>query len=470
MFSVLNRLFRTESFRLTAIFVALIAGAMLILMVLIYATVHQALRADLLDAARSDLASIQKGYDAEGASEAQEVIEQLLFKAGTSKFFVLQTANGHKLTGNLPPMPTKVGTQIFPVPKLLLEDSASANEHVVLGMGAMLAPTVYAFAGRDLYLAQETEEQILRTFGWVLAATLLLALLGGIILSQSFLGRMDAITRTCQAIMAGRLSQRIPERGTRDEFDQLVRTINSMLDRISALMENIQQISGDIAHDLRTPLTRLRHKLELARSEATDVEQYALAMEYAIEESDRILMTFSSLLRIGQIESGANAPPFEPIDLSALLKELAEIYQPVAEDAHHTLRSNIEPNITASGERNLLSQVFVNLIENAITHTPSDTKIVVGLKKVDDQIIAWVDDSGLGIPASEHKRVFRRFYRLEPSRSIPGSGLGLSLVAAIVRFHGAQIELTDNQPGLRVSIIFLPMRSTSVTRASTSSS
>ncbi len=451
---MLNRLFRTESFRLTAIFVALITGAMLILMVLIYAIMHQAFRTEFLAAADNDLTSIRKGYDAEGVSEAKEVIGQRLFKTGASDFFLLQDASGRKLAGNLPAMAPKLGAQSFPVPPSLLNKDENPEVHQIIGKGAMLAPGLYAFAGRDLHLAHATEEKVIGTFGWVLAATILLALLGGAVLSNSFLGRMDAITRTCRAIMAGRMSHRIPERGTRDEFDRLTHTINEMLDRIGALMENVQQISSDIAHDLRTPLTRLRHQLELARSEATNVEQYARAVDRAIAESDTILATFAALLRIGQIEGGANGRAFEPVDLSGLMGELAEIYKPAAEDAGYALDARIAPGIGIDGDRTMLSQVFVNLIENALAHTPPGTRITVGLEKADGRVAASVADSGPGIPECERARVFRRFYRLEAGRSTPGSGLGLSLAAAIAHYHGATVELGDNDPGLRVSVIF----------------
>lgn len=453
---MLNRLFRTESFRLTAIFVALITGAILILMVLIYAIMHQAFRTELLAAADNDLASIQKGFDVEGVSEAKEVIGQRLFKAGASDFFVLEDAAGHKIAGNLPAMAPKLGPQTFPVPPSLLDRGEDPNAHEIIGKGTMLAPGLYAFAGRDLYLAHATEDKIIGTFGWVLAATLLLALGGGVILSNSFLGRMDAITRTCRAIMAGRLSDRIPERGTRDEFDRLTHTINEMLDRIGALMENVQQISSDIAHDLRTPLTRLRHQLELAHSEATTVGQYSKAVERAIAESDTILATFAALLRIGQIEGGANVQAFEPVDLSALLNELTEIYKPAAEDAGYTLTADIAPGIEIGGDRTMLSQVFANLVENALAHTPPGTAITVGLERTDGRVVATVADNGPGIPECQRERVFRRFYRLEQGRSTPGSGLGLSLVAAIAHHHGATVELADNRPGLRVSVTFGP--------------
>lgn len=450
---MLNRLVRTESFRLTAIFVAIILTAMLVLMALVYAITHEAFRAELHSSIAHDLASIEDGYKSEGVSEAKEVIQQRLFRSGGTDYFLLETAARMKLAGNLPAIAPVPGMRRIRMPHKRTEEDED-EDHELVGEGRFLAPGLYVFVGRDLYVANSAEESVLHTFGWVLGATLLVALVGGILLSNSFLGRMDAITKTCRAIMAGHLSDRVPERGTRDEFDQLVRTINAMLDRIVGLMENIQQISSDIAHDLRTPLTRLRHHLEAVHSESSNIADYRQAVEEAIAESETILATFSALLRIGQIESGTAGIPLEEVDLSDLLTELAEMYGPAAEDSGHRLETHITPGITVFGDQAMLSQAFVNLVENAMTHSPCGSAIRISLVRSPDQVVAAVADSGPGIPVEERERVFRRFYRLERSRSTPGSGLGLSLVGAIARYHGARIQLADNNPGLRVEIIF----------------
>lgn len=446
------RLFKTESFRLTAIFAAVFVGAMLILMALVYVIMHQAFRAELLASTDQDLASIEKGYAAEGISEAEEIIAQRLVRPAASDYFILERTTGQKLAGNLPFMAPATGEQVMAMPATLATPEDTEEGHRIIGKGIFLAPGLYAFAGHDLFIASATEEQVLYAFAWVLAATLLLAVAGGIFLSSSFLKRMDVITQTCRAIMAGRLSDRIPERGTQDELDRLASTVNAMLDRISALMENVRQISSDIAHDLRTPLTRLRHRLDLARNEASTVEEYSQAVDQAIGDSDNVLSIFAALLRIGQIESSAAPRNFEPVDLSELLEQLAEIYRPVAEDAGHTLTAAISPNITVPGDRELLSQMFVNLIENAVTHTPPGTAITAALTKSEDTVAASVSDNGPGIPAKEREKVFRRFYRLAPARSQPGSGLGLSLVAAIADYHNGTVALYDNNPGMRVVV------------------
>lgn len=448
------RIFKTESFRLSAIFVTLLVGAMLLLMGVVYVIVNQAFRTELLAAADRDIASVQKALDTEGIQEAKEVVAQLLVKSPAPSFFVLESKSAGKLAGNLPALAPKTGEQMIPMPAGFSRDPDVGEEHHIIGRGVFLTDDIYAFAGRDLTVANGTKEDILNAFVWVLAVTLALALAGGIFLSNAFLGRMDAITKTCREIIGGNLDERIPERGTRDELDRLVMTINTMLDRIGALMENVRQISSDIAHDLRTPLTRLRHHLELARGESLSVQEYDRALDRAISDSDNILTTFSALLRIGQIEGRANPATRDNVDLSELLEQMVEMYKPVAEDAEYLLNGTVAPGIAIQGDRELLSQLFANLIENAMMHTPQGSTISVRLETIDGKAMASVSDNGSGIPADERDKVLRRFYRLERARSRPGNGLGLSLVAALVDYHDATLTLADNVPGLRVVVTF----------------
>ncbi|MDE1987944.1 MAG: HAMP domain-containing histidine kinase [Alphaproteobacteria bacterium] len=446
------RLFRTESFRLTAIFALLFVGATLVLSGVLYAIVDSAFKSEILLNASQDLAAIRKGYSSEGISEATEVVNQRLARPTTSNFLLLQSATGQRIAGNLPAIKPVVGAARLPAP-MIRKDNRGAG-HTILGRGQFIAPGVYAFAGQDLAVLNATERKALRAIGWTLTAALIFAVAGGVILSRGFLRRMDTITQTCQAIMAGRLSDRIPEPGTQDELSRLASTINKMLDRINALMENVRQISTDIAHDLRTPLTRLRHHLELARAEATTVDEYGAAVDHVIEDTDHILSIFSALLRISQIEAGAGRVSFQRVDLQKVVKNLADLYGPVAEDKRHALSATASDHAEVLGDRELLSQMFVNLIENAITHTPDGTQITIDMKTTEEGISVRVGDNGPGIPAGEREKVFRRFYRLEQGRSTPGSGLGLSLAAAIAQIHNATIELTDNAPGLGATVVF----------------
>ncbi len=443
-----NRVFKSESFRLTALFAAMLVGAMALLATGLYIVVDHAFRDEILLNVREDLAAIRKGYQTEGLSEAIEIVNQRLARPANSGAVILEYASGKKIAGNLPSVTVRPGIQY------VTAVTPSGRRQNVYGAGEMIAPNFFAFAGQDLYALHETQEQTVRVIAWILGATLLMALVGGLVLSRGFLRRTDAITRTCRSIMDGHLSQRIPSTGVNDELGRLASIINAMLDRINDLMENNRQISNDIAHDLRTPLTRLRHRLELARAEAATTDDYATAVDGAIAETEGVLSTFSALLRIGQIEAGAGEKSFQHVDLASVVKDLVEIYRPAAEDREHVLDIGKIASADIHGDKELVSQLVVNLIENAIAHTPPGTRVMVSLDQADGKSVLSVADGGAGIPADEHEKVFRRFYRLERSRTSPGSGLGLALVAAIAHIHRADVSLADNRPGLKVTVAF----------------
>jgi signal transduction histidine kinase len=231
-----------------------------------------------------------------------------------------------------------------------------------------------------------------------------------------------------------------------------------MLDRISTLLDNLRQVSSDVAHDLRTPLTHLRNRLEEASRKSVTSDDYAAVVTRAIEDTDHLLVIFAALLRISQIESGSRLAVFSPLSLSDLLERVFEMYRPVAEDQHQTLLQEIENDVRIRGDGELLTQMFSNLIENAIRHTPPGTRILIRLAVSGNTATASIEDTGPGIPAPEHDKVFRRFYRLTGSRTTPGYGLGLALVAAIAGLHNLKIALGDNHPGLcfLLSFDYLP--------------
>jgi signal transduction histidine kinase len=248
---------------------------------------------------------------------------------------------------------------------------------------------------------------------------------------------------------------RIPVRGSGDELDRLAAAINAMLDRISALMENLRQVTSDIAHDLRTPVTHLRSRLERADSDGATAAEYRQALQAAIAKTDDILAQFAALLRIAQIEGGERRAGFAAMALGPLLLHMREMFGAVAEEAGHRLEVDIRQDATIRGDRELLVQLFSNLIENAILHTPAGCHITLTLEVKDDRAIATVRDDGPGVPREEHEKLFRRLYRREASRTRPGYGLGLSLVTAIVELHGAKVEIVElPTPGLCVKLTF----------------
>jgi signal transduction histidine kinase len=271
------------------------------------------------------------------------------------------------------------------------------------------------------------------------------------------LRRVDAVNRTARAIMDGDLSQRIPVVGPRDELGGLAEGLNRMLARIEELMESLRHVSSDIAHDLRTPLGRMRQRLETCRMKTRSKAEYEAAIEAAIEDADGILKTFEAMLRIAQIEAGARRARFSPVNLSEVADNVAEAFGAVAEDEGKRLVATVEAGVAVTGDRELLTQMLANLTENALRHTPAGTRVDLCLERVNGEIRLTVSDTGPGIPPEERERVFRRFYQLDESRSTPGSGLGLSLVAAVAKLHNTTVLLEDNNPGLRVSVTFAGM-------------
>jgi signal transduction histidine kinase len=440
------RFLRTEGFRLSAIYAGVFALSVVILGALVLLTTNQALRDQIVVFSSSDIAAIRDGYASEGIPEAREVIHQLMAGPGSEGFYLLQQ-DGKVLDGNTPAMPAHTGPSQVTV-------SSGGRKHEVLGVGTLLAPGLYVFAGSDTTELHAVQSHILKVMLLLFAGAMLLAVAGGSLVSWSFLRRTDAMARACRDIMDGDLKRRIPVRGTQDELDRLAETINEMLSRIAALMENLSQVSNDIAHDLRTPVTHLRHRLERARDCGT-VEDYRAALETAITKADEILGLFAALLRIAQIEGGARRAAFAPLDLGQLLEQLRDLFEPVADEAGHILRLDGASKSIVRGDRQLLIQLFSNLIENAMVHTPAGTNISLSLRRAAGLAVVEVGDDGPGVPRDEHERLFRRLYRREASRSQPGYGLGLSLALAIAELHGATIRIQDSaKPGLTVEVCF----------------
>ena len=297
--------------------------------------------------------------------------------------------------------------------------------------------------GRDLTAARALEQRLLTGAGWVGGAVLLLGLAGGLLIGRSVARRAAAMDAALAAVQGGDLDRRLPARPGGDEFDRLATRINATLDRLQALMAALREVTDDIAHDLRTPLTRLRQRLDDAARAPTGA-----AIGAAQAEADRLLEIFAALLRIAQVESGTQRAGFTAVDLSAIAESVAEVYAPAAEERGQTLATAIEPGITTTGDPALLTQMLANLVENAIRHGRAGGRVslAVGAEGI------VVADDGPGIPEAEREKVFRRFHRLDASRSTPGSGLGLALVRAVADLHGIGIVLEDAAPGLRARL------------------
>jgi signal transduction histidine kinase len=441
-----TRFLRTEGFRLSALYAGIFSLSILALGAFVLVITDQALRDQIVQFSSSDIAAVRNGYVNEGVREAREIVHQLMAGPVSSDFYLLEQ-DGKAIAGNLSAMPPRTGTVDIPA-------TVATGNHEVLGVGAFLAPGLYVFSGSDTARLRMVQLHILHVMLGLFAAAMLLAVAGGTLVSWSFLRRTDAMARACRDIMDGDLKLRIPVRGTKDQLDRLAEAINEMLSRIGQLMDNLSQVSNDIAHDLRTPVTHLRHRLERARADCRTPEEYAASLEAAITKADEILGLFAALLRIAQIEGGERRAAFTSLDLGALLDQLREMFDPVAEEAGHSLRLTSAPGLVIRGDRQLLTQLFSNLIENAVVHTPPGTHITLSLRAVSGQAVAQVSDDGPGVPVEEHERVFRRLYRREASRTQPGHGLGLSLAAAIAELHGASIRILKEGPGMSVEVSF----------------
>ena len=461
---LISRRFDNETARLSALLIALFALSALLLAITVYWIAGRGMRAELHDFISADAGAIASGYRDEGLAEAMEVVRQLTAVPGLSGRYLLQARDGRKLAGNLAAMPARSG--LFQVAAAPPAGRAHAARHgrahghwrqLVLGEGSFLPDGSYLFVGERLERLIRTRTRILVSLAWIIGATVLLAIAGGVVWSAGFLRRIDAITRTCRAVVAGRFGERIPVHNSQAQLDRLSATINDMLDRLNALLESLRQVSTDIAHDLRTPLTRLRQRLETARAKPLGAREYEQVVERALQDCDGILAVFSALLRISQIESGMRLANFSSVDLPALLREAAEFFAPVAEDAQQTLTTDLCAPFEVLGDRALLLQMVSNLVENCIRHAGSGAAIRIECRVSGAEALMRIGDSGPGIPAAERDKVFGRLYRLERSRSTPGNGVGLALVAAIIKLHHYTIALTDAQPGICANI-HIPLR------------
>src|SRR3990172_9530091 len=409
-----NSFFRSTNFRLLAWYAAVFGASVAILLVMVYWITLAALDEQLNDSVEREtqvLVDLHRGRGLDSVVRAIQLRAEEL--RAPRRYYLLQDKHGKRIAGNLPPMKATEGEMVLPVSFLypdrrsMAEDPAGA--YPIVAQGRRLGSGEFLLVGESRYRAVKAHEAILRALGWGIAITVLLAAGGGAALGAGFLRRIEEINRTTRSIMDGDLSKRVPTRGD-DEMDHLAINLNAMLDRIQGLMESLKRVSDDIAHDLRTPLSRLRHRLEAAREKAgSDGEP---VIEQSIAELDAILETFSALLRIAQIESGARRVAFSDVSLAQIVSTVSETYAPVAEDNGQRLNAVVDQASSIRGDRELLTQMVANLIENSIRHCPAGVGITVALGKEAGTPVLCVADTGPGIPASEHEKVFRRFYRL----------------------------------------------------------
>jgi signal transduction histidine kinase len=467
------RVLRTSSFRLTLFYgVPTLLGYLLLFGIVFWSTRH--FMEQQIDASvAGELAEIRAAAPTDTLPQLRDVVESLSVRS-PDFFYLLEDAGGEVVAGNLPSMPPLEGIQQW---------AGSGHRHHLTGIrgqGRLAGNGAYLFVGLSTVQLHEMQEAVVHAFLWGFLLAMLLALAGGTATSLWILRRIESVSETSREIVRGDLERRIPDRGTRDEFDHLAASLNAMLDRIQALMEGLRQVSNDIAHDLRTPLTRLRQRLELARHRAEgpgdsdDSDDSGSAgsagssgssssssnssniIDPAIRDVDAILETFAALLRIAQIESGSRKAGFCRVDLAEVLRTVIELYQPALDEAGRPVELEIEAAPRVRGDRELLTQLFANLVDNALRHSGPNARIRLTVERQGERIAVIVTDSGPGIPVEWRDKVLHRFFRLERSRSTPGSGLGLSLAHAIATLHESALVLGDAQPGLRVTVLLEP--------------
>ena len=313
---------------------------------------------------------------------------------------------------------------------------------------------------RDVEDKLRTQALLVNAIGLGSGLMLVFGVIGGFVMSRWMLSRIETINRTTEQIMAGDLGRRITVEGSGDEFDELAANLNAMLERIERLMAGMREVTDNIAHDLRTPLSRLRSRLEVALMNEIDPATARRLLEETVADAEGLIATFNALLSIARAEAGEQRASWERVDLGELVQDIQELYEPLAEEREITLEAVTDPDVVVMGNRQMLAQALVNLTDNAIKYTPVGGRVTLEATRLEGvgrpAALLGVTDTGPGIPPELRAKALQRFVRLDADRSTPGNGLGLSLVNAVAKLHDAELELAGNDPGLRVSLVFAP--------------
>jgi signal transduction histidine kinase len=401
----------------------------------------------------AEIAGLAERYQIAGLNGLTSLIEERLDRQPSgSSLYLVADANYRPLLGNLSGWP-RVEVDDDGWLNFKLDTRAGEPEHWARAKPFRLRGGYQLLVGRDMYELQAIRRLIVRTMVWGLVLTVALALLGGALVSRGRIRRIGVINESIGDVVAGDLSRRIPPDPAGDDIEELVENLNHMLGELEKQVDGVRRVSDNIAHDLRTPLARLKNRLETLRLEVEDPGRRAI-VENAAAEADGLLATFNALLRIARIEAGSRRQGFSQVNLAALVDDVVDLYRPLLEEAGLELRIDRQTHLVLEGDRDLLFQAIANLVDNGLKHVPSGGQLNLEATRVGQEIRLVVADSGPGIPEAEREKVLERFYRLDSSRSTPGAGLGLSLVAVVADLHQARLELLDNDPGLRVQIDF----------------
>lgn len=437
-------MFRSTALRLAFLYTAAFALAVVILGAITLLTTRASLRQQFDARIAAESAALKQEFRTEGLEGVVQAVRERDRTPGALDYG-LDRASGQPLAGRLSGRRAPLGWSDLTMP-------SHGDEGETVRVLTTEFPGGYRLiVGDDDDRSEALQKTVLQGFAWAFAGIVVLGFLGGFGLSRDMHRRLAAISGTAEAIIDGDLERRVPTRASEDDLDRLAATINRMLDRIADLMQSLKQVSDDVAHDLRTPLTRLRQRLEAAQG--LPPHEMEEVREAALQDLDGILETFAALLRIAQIQAGARRAGFRPVDLAPLARTVVEAFAPSAEDTGQSLALDVSASPSVDGDPELLTQMLVNLVENAMRHAGPKAHIRVRVAQSPGRSLSVIDD-GPGIPAADRERLFDRFYRLERSRSTAGSGLGLSLAAAVAKLHGADIQLLDAHPGLEARVTF----------------
>jgi signal transduction histidine kinase len=464
-----GKLVRTTAFRLTLVYLLLFAIFAASLLGYFAWNTRRMITEQIAETVSSELTQLTDEYSRGGIRGLATAVEARSLRPGANLYLVT-TPQGQGVAGNVGSIAPGVMDQSGWVETYYTRlQEPNARNHFALVQVSQLSGGFRLLIGRDLEERRRLFGIVAKAAQWSVLIVVVLGLAGGVFVARRVLRRIDAMTGTTQRIMAGDLSERLPVGRSGDEIDRLAENLNAMLERIEALMVGLKEVSDNIAHDLKTPLTRLRNRAEDALAKSSNETEYRSALERTIEESDGLIRTFNALLMIARAESGQARDNMTDFDAADIASGIQELYEPLAEDKGLTLSVKADP-ATMHGNRELISQALANLVENAIKYgmpvqaaSASETigektpDILIETHRNGDNVLFSVTDHGPGIPEADRARAVERFVRLEASRTQPGSGLGLSLASAVATLHGGDLRLADSQPGLRVTLV-IPSR------------
>ena len=434
---------RSGAVRIAVLFLALFACTVVAAFALTYTLV----RTEIVLHLRT---SIVAGADAAAERLAYERPDVVLASSSRQRVAALFNADGSLEFGE-PGLSPFIGWREIPAENVGLQEEPQFRSEMVLCYGRIVGGRTLVI-GEGMDIVEDSREALTSALLSSLAFVVLAGFAGAAVIAWRVDRRLGRTEVALTAYASGELSRRLPVTGSGDELDRVSQSVNTVLDRLSALMETTRQITIDAAHDLKTPMTRLLHRL--AEAEDVPADTATAVLRAAKADAEQIIMTFDALLRIAEIEAGARRARFDLVDLSDVLETVADAYGPEVTQAGQVLETTIVPQLSVTGDRELLTQAFANLVENAIRHAGDGTMISLMAVRAHSVIEVRVSDTGPGVPEADRERILSRFVRLEESRSTPGTGLGLTLVKAIADLHDAHIDLGDNEPGLRVTIAF----------------